>query len=83
MGLRKFNACGVARCGKDARKADNVIFYWNTGNKLSLLHEAVVREVGRLCKKESLQSLPDIYYMDAQNQLKLFWQNNKEAPFEK
>ncbi|MDR0543407.1 MAG: hypothetical protein LBH19_14520 [Dysgonamonadaceae bacterium] len=58
---------------KDARKADNAIFYWNTNaDKLNELISAIGRSAGYFKSKRQLNSMPDIYYMD-NGILKLLW----------
>jgi len=44
---------------KDARKADNAIFYWEANNKLIELNNAVKREVGRF-NNGQISYLPNI-----------------------
>ncbi|GHT87627.1 hypothetical protein FACS189474_0900 [Bacteroidia bacterium] len=56
---------------KDARKADNAIFYY-TSNKYLLLQNAVIREVGKFTKENRINELPNIYFID-NGDLKLFW----------
>ena len=63
---------------KDARKAENVIFYWNTNEKLIDLTNAANREIGRLIKGQ-ISNLPDIYYIDNKGLLKLLWKKQKGA----
>ncbi|GHV58109.1 hypothetical protein FACS1894182_08920 [Bacteroidia bacterium] len=58
---------------KDARKADNVIFYYTKDKYLSL-DNAIVREVGKYIKENRVHELPNIYYIDLSfNELKLLW----------
>jgi len=61
---------------KDARKADNAIFFWDTKDKLFELNSAINREVGRLAKGQ-IGRLPDIYYIDENGLLKSLWKNLK------
>jgi hypothetical protein len=56
---------------KDARKADNAIFYY-TSNKYLLLQNAVIREVGKFTQENRINELPNIYFID-NGDLKLFW----------
>ena len=59
---------------KDARKADNAIFFWDANDKLAVLSSAVNREVGRLAKGQ-ISRLPDIYYIDENGLLVSLWKN--------
>ena len=71
--IKYINQANVATIRKyllDARKADNVIFYWNAIKKFHDLNNAVNREIGRLLKGQ-IDRLPDIYYMDETGLLKL------------
>ena len=63
---------------RDARKADNVIFYFTQEDKYALLNNAINREVGRFTKGQ-INKLPDIYYMDKKGLLKLIWGKQKGA----
>ena len=70
---------------KDARKADNVIFYFMVENQYDNLLNAIRREVGRFEKNNKIGELPDIYYIGGNRKLNLAWENkkrlNKIAPF--
>ncbi|MDR2027583.1 MAG: hypothetical protein LBQ01_08520 [Prevotellaceae bacterium] len=55
---------------KDARKAENVIFYWDENDKLSELKNAVIRNIGYFKKKNTLNTMPNIYYMNKEGVLK-------------
>ncbi|GHT18606.1 hypothetical protein AGMMS4957_01210 [Bacteroidia bacterium] len=57
---------------KDARKADNAIFYF-TNDKYDSLLSAVNREVGHLQKCNRVSEMPNIYYMDETEVLSLLW----------
>ena len=57
---------------KEARKADNVIFYFSK-DKLNELHEAINRTVGHFKKNGQLHELPDIYYYVEKGKIKLLW----------
>ena len=63
---------------KDARKADNAIFYFTKAEKFEIFSNSVGREVGRFLKGQT-SALPDIYYIDKKSLLKLFWEKQKEA----
>ena len=63
---------------REARKADNAIFYFTNANKYVFLNNAVDREVGRFLKGQ-IKTLPDIYFMDKNGLLKLLWSKHKEA----
>ena len=58
---------------RDARKAENAIFYWNENDKLEDLRNAIIREVGRMRKLNRINELPDIYYMDKPGLLRTAW----------
>jgi len=55
---------------KDARKANNAIFYWDKNDKLEDLKNAVVRSIGYFNKNNTLVSMPNIYYMNNDGILK-------------
>ncbi|GHT47448.1 hypothetical protein AGMMS49965_25510 [Bacteroidia bacterium] len=57
---------------KDARKANNALFYF-TNDKYDELISAVNREVGYLEKSNRLSIMPNIYYMNKQGILTLIW----------
>ena len=57
---------------KNARKADNAIYYFKQEGKYQLLKNATDREVGRFLKRQT-STLPDIYFIDKHGFLKLFW----------
>lgn len=61
---------------KDARKADNAIFYFTEKSKLVFLNNAIEREVGKFLKGQT-NKMPDIFYMDKNGVLKLLWRNKK------
>ena len=58
---------------RDARKADNAIFYWNINEKLDDLRNAIIREVGRMSKNNRINEMPDIYYIDKAGLLRTAW----------
>jgi len=55
---------------KDARKAENAIFYWNENDKLEDLKNAVVRSIGYFKNKNKLNTMPNIYYVSKDGVLK-------------
>jgi hypothetical protein len=55
---------------KNARKADNAIFYWNTNDKLEILLSAFSRELGRMNKLGRIDEMPEVYYMSENGVLK-------------
>ena len=57
---------------KDARKADNALFYWKDNDKLPLLVSAIGRSAGYFRKKDRLHEMPNVYFMD-RGVLKLLW----------
>jgi len=61
---------------RDARKADNAIFYFTDESKFVLLGSAIVREVGRFLKRQTSE-IPDIYAIDKNGILKLLWEKQK------
>ena len=58
---------------KDARKADNAIFYFTNDEKYLLLCSAVEREVGRYMKGQ-IKYLPDIHVIDKSELLFSLWE---------
>ena len=64
---------------KDARKADNVIFYFTIDNQYDNMINAIVRETGRFEKLNRIDELPDVYYISNGKQLDLIWGKSKEA----
>ncbi|MDR1592090.1 MAG: hypothetical protein LBS16_04305 [Prevotellaceae bacterium] len=63
---------------RDARKADNVIFYFTDESKSVLLNSAIVREVGRFLKGQT-DRIPDVYYIDKSGLLRLLFGKNKRG----
>jgi hypothetical protein len=63
---------------RDARKADNAIFYFTLENKYLLLNKAIERETGRFLKGQ-ISELPDIYVIDKSGLLKLIWEKTKRG----
>ncbi|GHV10189.1 hypothetical protein FACS1894162_3050 [Bacteroidia bacterium] len=61
---------------KNARKADNAIFYFTEKSKLVFLNNAIEREVGKFLKGQT-NKIPDIFYMDKNGILKPLWRNKK------
>ncbi|GHT47162.1 hypothetical protein AGMMS49965_25100 [Bacteroidia bacterium] len=57
---------------KDARKADNALFYFGKADKYKELRSAVDREVTKYQKTGELHKVPNIYYMD-KDLLKVLW----------
>jgi len=55
---------------KNARKASNVIFYWDKNDKLDDLKNAVIRSIGYFKSQNALNTMPDIYYMNKEGILK-------------
>lgn len=69
----------VRKAIRDARKADNAIFYWEKHDKLGELKNAVVRSIGYFKKKDSLHTMPNIYYMNRDGQLRSIYINKLRA----
>ena len=61
---------------RDARKADNAIFYFINESKYVFLINAIKREVGRFLKGQ-INKIPDIYYINKKGFLKLLWEKQK------
>ena len=61
---------------RDARKADNAIFYFTQNSKYLLLNSAINREVGRFVKGQ-IKKMPDIYIIDESGLLQLLWGKQK------
>ena len=64
---------------KDARKADNAIFYFLIESQYDTLVSATKRELGRFEKVDRVLELPDIYYINRNMQLMSLWKKSKEA----
>jgi len=58
----------------DSRKADNAMFYFVSDSQFVKLMSAIYREVGNFLKKNKINQLPNIYYMDKNGFLKLLWE---------
>jgi hypothetical protein len=63
---------------RDARKADNAIFYFTDESKSALLNNAIKREAGRFLKGQT-NKMPDIYSINKKGLLKLIWEKQKGA----
>jgi transposase-like protein len=61
---------------RDARKADNAIFYYTDESKYLLLVSAIEREAGRFLKGQT-NKMPGIYEIDKNGFLKLLWEKQK------
>lgn len=61
---------------KNARKADNVIFYY-TIDRYKDLRSAINREVGRFKSMSRLYELPNMYYINGDGLIKLLWKKEK------
>ena len=58
---------------KEARKADNAIFFWKKeSDKYEMLISAIGRTSGYFRRQNRLHEMPNIYYMD-EGLLKLLW----------
>ena len=53
-----------------------MIFYWEINEKLFELNNASKREIGRL-EKGQIDGLPEIYYIDKNNLLRLLWKKKR------
>jgi hypothetical protein len=63
---------------KEARKAENAIFYWKPNiEKTDNLRNAIMREIGRMAKLNRINEMPDIYVIDKNGLLKLLWEKKK------
>jgi hypothetical protein len=71
--IDKANENTIRKYIRDARKADNAIFYFEDKNKYKELRNAIDREVGKYRKKGEIEKLPDVYYIDETWLLKLLW----------
>jgi hypothetical protein len=63
---------------RNARKADNAIFYFTDESKSVLLNNAITKEAGRFLKEQT-NKMPDIYGIDKNRLLKLIWRKQKGA----
>ncbi|MDR1896162.1 MAG: hypothetical protein LBR10_05160 [Prevotellaceae bacterium] len=70
--INKANESTIRAYIKDARKADNVMFYAESDKYNDVLN-AVIRESGRFRGMGRLSELPDVYCMDESGILKLLW----------
>jgi hypothetical protein len=62
----------------NARKADNAIFYFTHEEIYLQMASSINRQTGYFTKKNKLQEMPDIYYMEVKSGLlKLFWGKQK------
>ena len=72
--IDKANEDTIRNSIKNARKAENAIFYWDTKNKLDELKNAVIRSIGYFISKNTLDTMPNIYYVENKSGLlKLLW----------
>ena len=60
------------------KETNNCIFYWDDNSKLFEINEALMREIGKLEKLGRVNEMPNIYYMDKNGLLKLFWKNKRD-----
>jgi hypothetical protein len=56
--IEKANEETIRKCIKNARKADNALFYWENDYKLIELHSAVNREISKYQKKMNYIKCP-------------------------
>ena len=56
----------------NGKKANNVIFYFTDGIDINIIKEGYNRAYGRFAKLETLDSMPTIYYIDENNNLKKY-----------
>ena len=66
----------IRKAIRDARKADNAIFYFTNESKYDFLNNAIKREVGRFLKRQ-ISKMPDIYCINKHGLLKLLWEKEK------
>jgi len=71
--IDKANEETIRAAIKNARKADNALFYFTDESKYLSLISAIDREVGRFSKGQT-NKMPDIYGMDESGLLKLLWE---------
>jgi len=70
--IDKANEQTVRNYIKDAKKADNAIFYFTKEEKYQLLKSATDREAGRFLSRQT-NRIPNIYFIDQNGYLKLLW----------
>jgi hypothetical protein len=58
---------------KEARKADNVLFYWDVFDKFSILQSAVRRSVGFFMSRNAIKTMPNVYYISKEKHLLNLW----------
>jgi hypothetical protein len=68
--INNANESTIRNSIKDARKADNVIFYWDKNDRLADLKNAVSRSMGYFKNKNALNTMPNIYYINKEGTLK-------------
>jgi len=75
--INEANIATIRSAIRNARKADNAIFFWDTNEKLIDLCNAANRETGRLLKRQTV-FLPDIYYINKNGLLNLLWSKKRD-----
>ncbi len=59
-----------------ARNADCAIFYWDEDNKIEDLKTATRRTIGKYYKRGEIKTLPSVYYMTKNGELKCLFDNS-------
>jgi hypothetical protein len=62
---------------REARKADNAIFYFQSDSQYDTLISSIRREVGKFMNNNQIDQLPDIYYINKNGLLELLWEKQK------
>ena len=65
---------------EDARKANCAIFYWDEDNKLDKLKSAISRTIGKFKKNGELESIPNVYYLNNDNELVCIYKRASGTP---
>ena len=73
--ISKANENTIRKYIEDARKADCAIFYWDEGSKIEELKSALTRTIGKFKKKGTLNTLPDVFYINANGELQCIFHN--------
>ena len=61
---------------EEARKAERAIFYWDEENRLEDLKTAITRTIGKYKKRGELNTLPSVFYMNNDGELRCLFDNS-------
>ena len=74
--ISKANENTIRKYIEDARKADCAIFYWDENNKIEDLKTATRRTIGKYYKRGEIKTLPSVYYLTKNGELKCLFDNS-------